>query len=427
MSNIDLDQLRQRWQQAHAAAEPSLQLDLDKLRGQLRGRTRSAFAGHMWRLLLGLSVQSAMLLWLLQFLHGHWNDAIYRLFALPIAGLLLAQVGVSAVQWWRLRRLDPAAPVLQTRALLDRLRRRQLRVTRWIILSSVLLWFPAILVLFKGLFGADLIDHVHPSVIWVNLLVGLGFLLLGELLLRWLARRYAGSPALHRLLVETAGYSWQRAEQAFDAQLALEQDIDAQGPARVVESWRRRAELPQRLKKPLRRLRWRLLLAACGWATLLLLTGVYNAQQGGQWSLLAAGVLLNGYWIAQMVAAIVHWTRLARLDFGVDSATLVDQLARLNQTQRKVARISLTLAPVFVLLAAQVLGKVVLGKHLLLASPMGLSIALGLIAIAACLWLERPTQQARLERWAGKLLLGVDGLSRELRQRCGEIDVALRG
>ncbi len=427
MSNLDLDQLRQRWQQAHAAAEPSLQLDLDKLRRQLLGRTRSAFASHSRRLLLGLSVQSAMLLWLLNFLHSHWHDAIYRLFALPIAGLLLAQLGVSVVQWWRLRQLDPAAPALQVRGQLDRLRRRQLLVTRWIILSSVLLWFPAILVLLKGLFGADLIDHIHPSVIWVNLLVGLGFLLLGELLLRWLARRYGGSPALHRLLVETAGYSWQRAEQAFDAQLALEQDIDAQGPARVVERWRRRAELPRQLRRPLWRLRLRLLLAACGWATLLVLTGVYNAHHGGQWSLLAAGVLLNGYWIAQMVAAILHWTRLPRLDYGVESATLVDQLRQLNQTQRKVARISLTLAPVFVLLAVQVLGKVVLDTNLLLATPVWLWIAIGMIATGVCLWLARPAQQLMLESWAGGLLLGVDGLSRDLRQSCAEIDAAVRG
>jgi hypothetical protein len=427
MSDLDLDQLRQRWQQAHAAAEPRLQLDLDKLRGQLQGRTRSAFVSHLRRLLLGLSVQAALLLWLLDFLHGHWHDAIYRLFALPIASLMLAQVGVSAVQWWQLRRLDPAAPALQLRALLDRLRRRQLRVTRWIILSSVLLWFPAILVLLKGLFGADLIDHIPPSVIWVNLLVGLGFLLLGELLLRWLARRHAGSPGLHRLLVETAGYSWQRAEQAFDAQVALEQDIAADGTATTIERWRRRAELPQQLRRPLRRLRLRLLLAACGWATLLLLTGLFNAHLGGQWSLLAAGVLLNGYWIAQMVAAIVHWTRLAQLDFGLDSATLVDHLRGLNQTQRKVARISLSLAPVFLLLAAQVLGKVVLGADLLLASPMWLAIALSLIAVGTCLWLARPAQQARLERWAGRLLLGADRLSRELRDCCSTIDKTMLG
>ena len=418
MSTSDLDQLRQRWQQAHHVVEPQLKLDVEVLRRNVLQRSRSAFSRHAIFLLLGLVGQGAVLVALLAFLGSHWDDAIYRFLATPMAALALWQVSVSLSRFWSLRKLDLSAPVAQVRSVLDRHRGRQLLVTRWIILSSVLLWLPMLLVLLKGLFDVDLIWHLHPSVLWVNALVGVVFLLVGELLLRWAARRWSGSPALHRLLVETAGYSWQRAEQTFDAQVEFEQTLQSEGAAVVVEQHRRRAELPLVVATPLRRLKRRLVLAACVYGVLIILTGIFNARHGGEVDFLLASVPLNFFWIAQMVAAIVHRHRLTRIDYAISASALRDQLLALAKTHHQVARITLWFSPLFVLLLTQVLGKVLLGANLLGTLRFAGLVALLSIVLLACFALSRPRLQTTLDAVAEWLLLGAGRLDRDLRERC---------
>lgn len=419
MNPPDLDQLRQRWQQAHEAVEPQLRLDVDALRQGVLHRSRRAFASHSRWLLASLLGQASVLAALLVFLSGHWHDAIYRFLAMPMAMLALAQVIVSLAQWWTLRRLDLAAPVLEVRRQLERLRRRQLTVTRWIILSSVLLWLPMLLVLCKGVTGFDLLEVLHPSVIYVNLVVGAAFLLLGELVLRWVAWRFSGSPALQRLLVETAGRSWQRAEQAFDARADLERSLDEHGAADTVAQYRRRAELPVLLRAPMRRLRWRLVLVACFYASLMLAMGVFNATQGDQPAFIVPGVLLHLFWVAQMIAVILHRERLGRLDFAIAPEQLGAQIDALAARHLNLARISLWLAPVFVLLVAQVLGKAVLGMNLLGGLPATARIFVALVAVLGCVALSRPRAQPALARPARIMLFGVAGLSAALRRAVG--------
>jgi len=419
MNLPDLDQLRQRWQEAHAAIEPQLKLDVDALRNGVQHRSRRAFASHSRWLLASLLGQASVLAALLVFLSSHWHDAIYRFLAMPMAMLMLAQVIVSLAQWWTLRRLDLAAPVVDVRRLLDRLRRRQLAVTRWIILSSVLLWLPMLLVLCKGVTGFDLLAVLHPSVIYVNLIVGVVFLLLGEAILRWVAWRFAGSPALQRWLVELAGSSWQRAEQAFDAQVDLERTLAEHGAASTVAQHRRRIELPARTRESMRRLKWRLVLVACFHASLMLAMVVFNATQGGQPAFIVPGVLLHLFFIAQMVAAILHRERLGRLDFAMAPEQLGAQIHALAERHLKVTRISLWLAPVVVLLVAQVLGKALLGMNLLGELPLSVHSVIASAALLGCIGLSRPRLQAALAGPARVLLFGAAGLSAALRKVIG--------
>lgn len=416
MNTPDLDQLRQRWQQAQHAAEAQLSLDIQALRRGALRHSQQAFGQHSRWLLLGLVGQVGVLALLLGFLVGHWQDSIYRLLAAPMMLLMLAQVVVSATQWWVLRRLDLSASVLSVRNQLDRLRSRQLAVTRWIILSSVLLWLPMLLVLVKGVAGVDLLDHLHPSVVWVNFGLGLGFLLLGDWLLRGLARRYAGSATLQRWQREMAGRSWQRAEQSFDALDSLEHSLNEQAPAEVLARQRRRATRLQQFGAPLAALRRRLLLVACVYAAGMLAVGLFNMMHGGQVAFILPGVLLNAFFITQMAVAIAHRAGLARLDFSADAPALNARLAQLAHTQLRVARINLRLSPLFGLLLLQVLAKATLGISLMAALPPALlGVVLALAALALILLL-RARADGVLTSLARYLLLGCAERSERLQR-----------
>lgn len=409
----DLDQLRQRWQAAHQAALPQLDLDVARLRTRLLQRSQRAFARHRRWLGAGLLGQIALCALLGAFLYSHAHDAVYRLLASPLLVLAGAQVLVSLRQWQVLRGLDLSAPVVQVRATLDRLRGRQLRITRWILLSSVLLWLPLVLVVFKGLAGVDLLDYLHPSVVYANLGLGVALLLGGDAMLRVLARRWQGQPWLQRWLVEMAGISWQRAEQTFDAQTALDRELEQDDAAQVLARYQRRDTLPQRLRAPLRRLQRRLLLAAGFWGAGLVLIGLYNASVGGIVSLIVPGVLLNAWVVVQMVAAIVHRQRLRQLDDG--EPAIGAHIATLTATQLRVATIGVAWLPLVLLLLIQVLGHLLAGQNLAHSLPLPSLCALLLGASGASLWLSRPASHPRLAGVARALLFGVARLSAALR------------
>lgn len=411
--NPDLDQLRQRWQAAHQAALPQLALDLPRLRQQLLQRSQLAFARHRRWLLVGLCAQLLVCGWLGQFALQHAADAVYRFLALPLLGLALAQLLVSLRQWQQLRRLDLSAPVSQVRATLEGLRALQLRLTRWIALSSVWLWMPLLLVLCKSVLEVDLLDYLHPSVVYVNLGLGLAWWLAGEALLRTLARRWQDQPWLRRWLLTLTARSWQQAEQQYDAQAALDDAQDEDALALAMAREQRRAALPPQLAAPLQRLRRRLLAAITFWSLCLLAIGLYNASVGGIPSLLIPGVLLNGWLVAQLVASIVHRQRLSLLDPG--DPALGETLAAWAASQLRVASVSLALLPLAALLLLQVLGQLLGGHDLALALPWPLQALLAALVVGASAWLLRPPAQRRLAQPARALLWGVAGLSEALR------------
>lgn len=416
MNEPDLDQLRQRWQTAHAAVEPTLELDIEALRTALVQSSRRAFSRHAFWLSAQWPIQLGVLVALGMFLVSHWHDPLYRAFALAPALLALAQVGVSATRWWALRRLDFAAPVCEVRDAIERLRARQLRVTRWILLSSVLLWLPLLLVIVRGVTGIDLLDVLHPSVLAINLLVGVVFLVLGDVVLRMVARRFAGASWLRALHVESAGRSWQRAEQSFEVRAELEQALTDQDGSTVIADYHSRAAMPALLSAPLRVLEQRLLLASIFYGLLLLLVAAFNASHAGQPQFLVAGVLLNLFVVAQMASAIQHRVHLAALL----EAPIANVDARISHAARQhlgIVRRSIWFVPAMLLPAAQVLGKALLGIDAFAALPTMIGVVLLATALLGILALARNAAQSTLLRAASLLMFGVPGLSEAVRRR----------
>lgn len=388
MNAPDLEALRGRWASAHRRIDAHLRLDPEALRRALSQRRAGAFRRHGRGLIAGMGVMGGVLAALVAFVVSHRADALYLLCALPLLALFGAEWIVDLRQWLALRRLDFAAPVTSVRAQLDTLRARRLRMLRWIFLSCVLLWWPAVAVFFKGLFGVDLVRGLAPSFWWVSLAVGVLFMPLAGGIGWWIARRFGARPGFQQFLDEVAGRSWERAQRALDAQHAFEQALD-DGAGDVMARLARGSMAPPHARPALRALRWRLGLGIGLSALAMLVLGVFNAQQGGQWRFLVPGVLLNLLLLAQLVPNILHLNFLARLDYGQAPQrlrALFDDMAALRE---RVARFSLAVAPLAALLLIQVLGKATFGVDASAAVGVALGGGLLVAGVVAGVWLWR--------------------------------------
>jgi len=300
--SMDLDAMRERWQESGRRAEAALGFDAGAVRGALAARTQRAFRWHSGFLAVGIAIGAAVSAMLLVFLAHHLADWPYALMSAGLLALAGAELVVDLRQYFALRALAPDAPLLQVRDTLAVLRGRRATMAKWIALTALLLWWPALLVAFRALSGVDALRFVPASVVWVNLALGLAAIPLGLWLSSWLARRYGATSGYRRLQVAAGGESWKRAEDAFAAHERFERELAdgtlAPDPAPVA--------LPPELAKPLRALRVRLDLGIGVYAALIVATGVFNAMHGGQSWPIVGGVLVNLLWVSQLVGSILH-------------------------------------------------------------------------------------------------------------------------
>lgn len=413
MSALNLDALRGRWKESQQQIDAQLQLDAQSLRELLARRTRGAYARHRFWLTLGTIGTGLVLLALIGFLWNHRADAIYRFLAAPLALLMLGEFIVDVRQWLSLLRLDLGLPVAQVQATLESLRGRRLRMTRWILLLSVMLWLPLILVLVKGLLGFDLLDVLHPSVLWVNLLLGLVFVPTTLLLGRAIAHRYRDRPGFQRFLDQSVGYSWSQAQQEWQAQRRFERDMDIHGAASVMAKRAAHPALLAQISGPLNSLKRRLSSAIAVYATLVLGTGLFNALHGGQPQLLIPALLLHALWLTHIVLAIAQRQLLARWHAQAESIdTLQAIVESIVQWRAFFARWTLIATPLLALALVQVLYKLVTGISLIgLLPPIVLAMALVLASLGCGLLWRRLSGKLGAFASAAINLISIGSLS----------------
>lgn len=340
--SMDLDSLRGRWQESGRRADAALKLDAEAMRAALQARTHKAFRRHSGWLLAGLVGSAPVLAALLVFFLRHLGDWRYALMSGGLLALVGAEFVVDLRQFFALRKLSLDAPVLAVRAVLDGLRARRVTMTKWIALTALLLWWPALLVAFKALTGVDALRFLHASVIWANLGLGLAAIPFGLWLSSWLSRRYGASPGYRRLQSEAAGASWLRAEDAF----AAREDFETRAAEGRLEADLPAVELPLAWQAPLRALRRRLACAIGLYASLMLATGVFNAMHGGQAAYITAGVLANALWLSQLIGAILHRRAAMAPAPGVSLPSWREALASVARGRERIL-LSKTLANAF--------------------------------------------------------------------------------
>jgi hypothetical protein len=394
MNAPDLDLLRQRWGSASARIDANLHLDVAAMRSALAGGTRQAVRAQLPCLLLELALDVVLVVALLLFA-VHWRgDTLYLLAAIALIAIPLASLVVGIRQWRTMATLDYAAPVMQLRGDFERLRLRRIRLAQAILFVAVPLWWPAVAVLFMGLFGVDLLRGLPGSLYSVSFALGAVVIVVSLIVGGWLARRYGTRPGYQDFLDDVAGLGWRRLRGRLDAQHQFETDLHGEGAAAAPRARQPRPPLPAAAAMALRALKRRLLASILVFATLVLLNGSFNALQGGHAQFVAAGVLLNFAWIAQMVAAILHRSLLGRFDTMLPPDALARRVDSIAGWHRRIVQRTLLLAPMLGLLAAQVLGKVAFDADLMGLVGMPVATAAAAIAGATSAWLWRRRRRA---------------------------------
>lgn len=419
MSGMDLDQLRGRWQQQSRRIDATLSLDIERVRARLQMRTQSAFQRHTRWLLLALGFGAATLLALGLFTFTNRQDVAYLLASVPLLGLVLAEFVTDFRQWRTLARLDSSQPIIEVRATLQALRTRRLRMVRWILLSCVLLWLPALAVLLKGLFGIDLLRGLHFSVILANLLLGFACIPFGILLMRWLGERLSGAPAWQRMLDDASGSSFSAAQNHFESQLGFEAQL-AQSPDTRSLLEQMDASWPAPTVALLRSLQRRVLASVFCYATLILLLGNFNVEHGGQPQFLVPGLLLHFVALAQMIASIVDRVLLVQIGPGqvLDVQSQLLTLRRIAHWRVKLAQITIIALPLALLAAFQVLPEVLWRVDWLGAASAQLHVALAIVTAFSCAGLAlQMRRRPDTSRLLDVLSFGVLAKNRALRQQ----------
>jgi hypothetical protein len=332
----DFDSLRGRWQDSGKRAEAAIGFDAPALRAALAARGTRALRWHAGFLGVGVAVGGALAAALGVFVLHHIGDWRYALMSCALLALVLAELVVDLRQFVALRALDVGAPLMVLRSTMDELRARRATMAKWIAVTALLLWWPALLVAFKALAGVDALRFVPASVVWVNLAVGVAAIPIGLALSSWLSRRYGATAGYRRLQLEAGGESFKRAEDA----LAAREDLEAKLADGTLAPDAAPVELPATLRSPLRSLRTRIDLGIGAYALLIVATGVFNAMHGGQPWPLVGGVLLNLLWVSQLVGSILHRRAADSPAPGVSLASWRDGLLAVASGRERALRSS---------------------------------------------------------------------------------------
>lgn len=202
---MQLDDLKQAWTAHGALLERSLAIDERLLRETLMRKVRFALAPHVaWRA-LEVVLGAAALLAVGPVLAAHAGEPRYL-----VAGgaLLVYLAGVTALSAYLLVNalwLDHGGPVTAIQREVERIRMAEYRAIKWALLGGVVVWLPAVLVLFEALTGVDALARVDLPWLALNLLFGIVVLVLGQTLSRRYVERPDLSPVARRIVEAVSG------------------------------------------------------------------------------------------------------------------------------------------------------------------------------------------------------------------------------
>jgi hypothetical protein len=223
---MDLEDLKARLAEQDAKLDQVLQLNRTAVSELQLAKTKSSLRWLIPGVAAELLLAIVAIVWLGDFIAGHLREPGHLLPGLLLDVCMIAFLGSCVRQLMMILSLDYSLPVVAVQKALGRLRILRIRTTKWVMLLSFALWFPAGVVLLEGFFGVDLWRIVGmvgerdwSFVSWVVANVLFGLLL--ALALAWIWNRYADrvdpSPAIRHLLDDFAGRSLTKALGSLDS------------------------------------------------------------------------------------------------------------------------------------------------------------------------------------------------------------------
>lgn len=216
---MELENLKEMWNEYDAKLEKSVKLNagiwkevkLDKSRSLIRRMAVSSTVELLINLALAVLLGS--------FIAD--NISVVRFLApaavLDVVAILL--VASSVYQLSLVGQLDFTKPVTLTQKRLAFLRAHKIRVTKWILLISVLIWTPLLIVGLKAFFEADAYIYFSPTYLGSGVIAGVIVMLAAITLSKKYAGQLGRSPFVKKLMDDISGRN-------LTAAMALVQDIE---------------------------------------------------------------------------------------------------------------------------------------------------------------------------------------------------------
>jgi serine/threonine-protein kinase len=226
---MELDDLKQSWQEADRKLDAGLRLNTVRLYVTTLKKAETSLRRLSWFLWLDLLVDIPLVVLLGSFIADHITEPRFVLPAVTIDLFVIALMGLGIRQLVALAGTDPGEPVVALQKRTESLRIERLRAVKLTLLASPLLWIPMLIVGLKGFLGVDayaIFDHAWLA---ANVLLGLAVIPLAV----WISRRYADrmgrSPFIQRVMRDLAGHNL-NAAQNFLGTLARFEEGEAAAP-----------------------------------------------------------------------------------------------------------------------------------------------------------------------------------------------------
>lgn len=228
---MDLDALKTRLAEQDAKLDQVLRLNTVAVREIQVSKVKSSLRWLVPGIVFELLLTIVAVVWMGDFIAGHLRQPGFLLPALLVDASLIAFLGSCIRQLLTIAGLSYSLPVVAVQKELGKLRVLRIRTTKWTMLLSFALWFPALVVLLEGFLGVDLWrilgaigERNGTFLAWMvgNVVFGLAM----ALALTWLWNRYANrvdrSPAIQRLMDDFAGRSLTKALGSLDSIVRFE-------------------------------------------------------------------------------------------------------------------------------------------------------------------------------------------------------------
>ncbi len=208
---MDLDELKEKWEEHDRKLDASLRLNRQLLNEVHLDRARSA----LHRLTLSLAFEAAIdfvaVAILGAFLYDHIAVARFALPAVVLDVYAIAILIAVIRQITAVQQIDYGKPITTIQKQVEALRILRIRCIQGTLLAAPLVWTPLFIVALKGLFGLDAYRLFGTAWLLANLLFGLAVIPLALWLSRRFRDRLGRSPAMRRLIDDLTGHSLNRA------------------------------------------------------------------------------------------------------------------------------------------------------------------------------------------------------------------------
>lgn len=219
---MELDELKQVWQELGRKLDRQHQDEKLRLREERGRRLRSGLRPLVWGQALQMAAGVLLTVWGALFWSAHAQAAHLIAFGAMLQLYGIALIGCGAWVQARVAAIDYAAPVLTLQRRLAAVRNAYVRGGLGVGLAWWLLWMPVLAAILMSLFGADVYRNA-PSLFAVGGAVGVAGLLASLGFLHW--SRQPQRPRLAKAVEDSvSGVSLRRAQALLEEIERFERD-----------------------------------------------------------------------------------------------------------------------------------------------------------------------------------------------------------